>query len=283
MTNAGKIKQRIVRLGASLGLCLISACCSASEQTTPPLSTAMQSGTPVPPPLGYMDFCQRHIDQCGPHAKALMASGQLGNAVAFNAVDMRGAPASVQPSVMSRPSGAAQGYNWGLVFASTRLMTEAAPAASIKQTLVLTTEPREADQNAPALSPAMWRTLEDVNQYVNGRVRQRSDQANYGVADYWELPLESGGDGAGDCEDYALEKRKLLTDKGIPETALSIALVQTGWGEAHAVLLVRTDKGDYVLDNLSSWIQPWKDVSYTWLERQSNWDPDVWVRVAQNN
>src|ERR1700748_3059186 len=279
MTNTGKTKQRIVRLGASLSLCLISACCSANEQA-PPLSTAMQSGTPVPPPLGYVDFCQRHIDQCGPHAKALMASGALGNAIAFNAVDMRGAPASVHPAVMSRAAGASQGYNWGLVFASTRLMSEAAPAPDRKQTQDLTAEPREVDQGAPVLSPAMWHTLEDVNQYVNGRVRQRSDAANYGVTDYWELPLESGN-GAGDCEDYALEKRKLLTDKGIPENALSIALVQTDWGEAHAVLLVRTDKGDYVLDNLSSWIQPWKDVSYTWLERQSNWDPDVWVRVAR--
>ncbi|HVW74331.1 MAG TPA: transglutaminase-like cysteine peptidase [Rhizomicrobium sp.] len=278
MTNAGKTKQRIVRLGASLGLCLISACCSASEQT-PPLSTAMQSGAPVPPPLGYMDFCQRHIDQCGPHAKALMASGQMGNGAPLTVVDMRGAPASVQPAVMSRASGASQGYNWGLVFASARLLSEA-QVSNRKQTQVPTVESREAGQSAPVLSPAMWHTLEDVNQYVNGRVRQRSDTANYGVADYWELPLESGN-GAGDCEDYALEKRKLLADKGIPENALSIALVQTGWGEAHAVLLVRTDKGDYVLDNLSSWIQPWKDVSYTWLERQSNWDPDVWVRVAQ--
>lgn len=278
MTNAGKTKQRLVRLGASLGLCLISACCSASEQT-PPLSTAMQSGAPVPPPLGYMDFCQRHIDQCGPHAKALMASGQMGNGAPLTVVDMRGAPASVQPAVMSRASGASQGYNWGLVFASARLLSEA-QVSNRKQAQVPTVEAREAGQSAPVLSPSMWHTLEDVNQYVNGRVRQRSDTANYGVADYWELPLESGN-GAGDCEDYALEKRKLLAEKGIPENALSIALVQTGWGEAHAVLLVRTDKGDYVLDNLSSWIQPWKDVSYTWLERQSNWDPDVWVRVAQ--
>ena len=46
------------------------------------------------------------------------------------------------------------------------------------------------------------------------------------------------------------------------------------------MLLVRTDKGDYVLDNLTPLIKPWKSVPYTWIKWQSRNDPNVWVRPA---
>src|SRR6185437_14722960 len=95
--------------------------------------------------------------------------------------------------------------------------------------------------------------------------------------DFWELPFQGGGN-AGDCEDYVLQKRQMLLAHGIPMTALSIALVRASWGEEHAVLLVHSSQGDYVLDNLTPWIKPWSEVSYSWIKWQSANNPEIWVR-----
>jgi predicted transglutaminase-like cysteine proteinase len=51
-------------------------------------------------------------------------------------------------------------------------------------------------------------------------------------------------------------------------------------GETHAVLLVTTDRGELVLDNLSSWVKPWQDVRYQWIERQAPGQPLTWVKVG---
>jgi predicted transglutaminase-like cysteine proteinase len=48
----------------------------------------------------------------------------------------------------------------------------------------------------------------------------------------------------------------------------------------HAVLIVSTDQGDYVLDNLSPWIKGWQDVNYTWIERQVPGQPLRWANVT---
>lgn len=55
---------------------------------------------------------------------------------------------------------------------------------------------------------------------------------------------------AGDCEDFALTKRSRLIRAGIPAGALRMADVTTAKGTRHAVLVVKTTSGDYVLDNL---------------------------------
>lgn len=257
--------RRVWWLGVLLGLCLTFSGCSAAIDQPPP-SSAMQVSGPVPPPPGYMDFCRRHGDQCGVRAKALLADGTLvwksGNAIAAGGRD-------VQPAAV-HGAGDPQRYNWAMIFGAARLASE-----SIQQHLAMATGP-DADRDALVLSADVWQMMQDVNQQVNAQIRQRSDIDNYGVEDYWETPLEAGKD-SGDCEDFVLEKRKRLLDRGLPMNALSIALVETEHGDPHAVLLVETDKGDYVLDNLSSHILPWQDVHYTWLERQSSWDPDIWV------
>jgi predicted transglutaminase-like cysteine proteinase len=127
------------------------------------------------------------------------------------------------------------------------------------------------------MTPARWRELNEVNQVANARITPDSDDRIYGRSDYWALPLESDPAPSGDCEDYVLEKRRALRQKGYPENLLSIALVTTGRGEKHAVLLVQTDQGEVVLDNLSSRIVSWRDTSYRWVSRQSPSDPGVWV------
>lgn len=66
----------------------------------------------------------------------------------------------------------------------------------------------------------------------------------------------------------------------MPAADLSLAVVRTSWGEMHAVLLVSTNRGELVLDNLTSAVMSWRDVDYTWLERQKPGDPLSWVSVA---
>ena len=109
----------------------------------------------------------------------------------------------------------------------------------------------------PALTPALWGQLTRINDKVNRQIVRRADIQTYGVLDKWATPLAQG-DQYGDCEDYVLEKRRALLAAGIPDHAMSIAVGNTSWGESHAVLLVSTDQGDYVLDSLTPWILPWR-------------------------
>lgn len=124
----------------------------------------------------------------------------------------------------------------------------------------------------PALTPARWSELNAVNDYVN-RLPEIEDEDNYGRTEFWAYPNRRGGD----CEDLALLKRKLLIARGWPVDALLLATAQEWNGEGHALLVVVTDKGDFVLDNKNAAIVPWRDAPYTWKERQSRARPYVWV------
>lgn len=127
------------------------------------------------------------------------------------------------------------------------------------------------------LTPAKWSELDAVNDYVN-RLPQLDDDANYGVADYWTLPNDRGGD----CEDLALMKRSLLLARGWPVSALLLASAEQWNGEYHAALIVATDHGDYVLDNLNREIVAWRDAPYVWKKRQSRERPYLWVMLDKS-
>lgn len=128
------------------------------------------------------------------------------------------------------------------------------------------------------LDKAGWQLVKAINRTVNRRIRQGSDVRTFGVEDFWQAPTEAGA--RGDCEDYVLAKRADLIRAGIPADTLSIAIVTTRWGESHAVLLVATDTGEFVLDNLSPWISRWDQVDYVWQERQAPGRIFDWVRMA---
>ena len=116
--------------------------------------------------------------------------------------------------------------------------------------------------------------MSSISQRI-ARLKPMKDAAHYGVVDYWTIPT----DGDGDCEDYALGKRKSLMDFGLPEQAMRIAVVRTADGTAHAVLDVVTTRGDYVLDNLNPAILPWNKTGYTWIARQRS-DGLRWADVG---
>lgn len=87
-----------------------------------------------------------------------------------------------------------------------------------------------------------------VNNFVNQK-RYITDSRNYGTSDYWATPIEFLKRG-GDCEDFAIAKYVALRALGVPESRLRVAIVQdTVKNVPHAVLMVYTDRGTYVLDN----------------------------------
>ncbi len=127
--------------------------------------------------------------------------------------------------------------------------------------------------------PRLWQHLETVNSEINARIKPRTDEEAFGVEDYWTLPLDSGGRAEGNCKHYALEKRRALIAAGMSEDVLSLAVVRTPQGETHAVLVVATDRGDFVLDNLTPEIRGWRDSGYTWLSRQTPGAPLRWAAI----
>lgn len=127
------------------------------------------------------------------------------------------------------------------------------------------------------LSGQAWRDLVRVNRWVNASIRPITDLEHWGVVERWNFP----DDGYGDCEDYALEKRRMLLDAGWPREALLITVVRDQNGEGHAVLTAKTDKGEFILDNQRDEILLWSDTGYRFVKRQSQSDPNVWVSLGE--
>lgn len=133
------------------------------------------------------------------------------------------------------------------------------------------------------LTPALLSELNAVDRSINRAIIQTEDVRAYGQDDYWATPLEdglaAGGRARGDCEDYALEKRRALIARGLPAEALAIAVADTRFGP-HAVLLINTDQGEYVLDSLTGKAMPWSKAGYRWVKRQAWGEPMSWVSIT---
>ena len=132
--------------------------------------------------------------------------------------------------------------------------------------------------NEPAqvtLTPRLWQTVTTINRQVNTSLRAVTDQEHWGVPDRWAL----AEDGSGDCEDFQLLKRKLLAQAGLPRRAMRMTVVIDEKGEGHAVLMLRTDRGDFVLDNKTSAVLPWHRTGYTYIKRESQ-DATAWVSLG---
>ena len=124
------------------------------------------------------------------------------------------------------------------------------------------------------LTEQQWLLVRMVNAFVNGAIAPVTDQTLYGTPEYWTIPTD-----AGDCEDVALLKKKILMSKGLPEEALRMTVVLDEHGEGHAVLTLTTTAGDFILDNRRNEVRLWDATGYTMLKRQSAQDPRKWVSL----
>lgn len=137
---------------------------------------------------------------------------------------------------------------------------------------------RPRDRGPLVVEDRIWALISHVNATVNRTVRPMSDFDIYGVDEYWAYPDQ----GVGDCEDYVLEKRRQLAAAGISLSNLLITVLRKPDGEGHAVLTIRTDRGDFILDNLHDEIRPWFRTGYRFLKRQASTHTGRWVTLHED-
>jgi len=130
------------------------------------------------------------------------------------------------------------------------------------------------DTRALQLNHSNWQHIVEINLSVNESIKPMTDMEIYGVEEYWAYPTT-----VGDCEDYVLLKQRELQKAGIPLTDLLITVVRKPDGEGHAVLTVRTDRGDFILDNLTDEVMRWNETDYTYLKRQAANNTGRWVTI----
>lgn len=128
------------------------------------------------------------------------------------------------------------------------------------------------------LTAARWNELIAVNDNVNTAIVPDTDMHIYGREEYWNYP----DGGKGDCEDFVLLKRRELLNRGWLAGSLLITVVRQSNGDGHAILTVRTDRGDLVLDNLEGKIKLWNLTDYQFVKRQSDVDSGRWVSIEDD-
>ncbi len=127
------------------------------------------------------------------------------------------------------------------------------------------------------LTSKAWSDLIRINQWANDHIKPVTDLEHWGVVERWDYP----NDGYGDCEDYVLLKRQMLMKAGWPRSALLITVVRDKKGDGHAVLTVKTDKGEFILDNQAEKIVLWSESGYRFVKRQSQSNPNTWVALGE--
>jgi predicted transglutaminase-like cysteine proteinase len=125
------------------------------------------------------------------------------------------------------------------------------------------------------LTPDNWEMLVRTNSRVNREIKPVPDRQHFGRPNVWVYP----NDGKGDCKAYALVKQRKLIAAGFPREALLITVVWTKEKQGHAVLMARTNKGDYILDNLSPKVLLWTQTTHDYVKRQSVSHPNQWVYI----
>ncbi|MFA3915667.1 transglutaminase-like cysteine peptidase [Ruegeria hyattellae] len=120
-----------------------------------------------------------------------------------------------------------------------------------------------------------YELVQRVNQQVNAATRDVADRRQYNLEEKWALPTRLGGD----CEDFALLKKRDLIRIGLDPRKLLLATVLDRKRNAHAVLVYRSAQGDMVLDNLTNRIRPWQATGYIFLRMQDPRRPHNWVGV----
>lgn len=123
------------------------------------------------------------------------------------------------------------------------------------------------------LTPQREAELRAVNVSVNAKIREREDSGSSGRPDVWRVPTT-----AGDCEDFAILKKRELIRRGWPASALLLTTATLG-GAGHTVLTVRTDKGDLIMDNRTNAVKNWTRTSYKYHARQSQSANGKWTRI----
>jgi predicted transglutaminase-like cysteine proteinase len=141
-------------------------------------------------------------------------------------------------------------------------------------------EPEQASPVLVRLTAQSWSELNQINTIANREIDPVGDEDHYriyeqDILNWWTYP----DDGRGNCNDYVILKRKLLVEAGWPKAALLMTVVVDRHGDGHLILMVRTDRGDLILDNMREEIVSWDRTGYRFVKRQSALDPNDWVSI----
>lgn len=115
--------------------------------------------------------------------------------------------------------------------------------------------------------------LQQVQTKVNTGITARVNETRA-----WEYAAS----GYGDCNTYALTKRRDLIALGWPEETLLLAAAYTESGEGHLVLVAHTTQGDLVLDNRLPQVVDWTQLPYRWIAVQSQKSPTRWLKIESD-
>jgi predicted transglutaminase-like cysteine proteinase len=197
-----------------------------------------------------------------------IAAFAIGAAVSLaappNAAALKSQDASFAPIGETKPTP----YGW-LHFCAAQ-SAECEPAPSLPELVRLTSQ--------------AWAELNKINTVVNGQIEPIGDEDHYriyeqDILNWWTYP----DDGKGNCNDYVLMKRKLLIEAGWPKAAILMTVVVDHAGDGHLILMVRTHRGDLILDNMRQEILPWDRTGYRFIKRQSAFDPNAWVSIQADS
>jgi predicted transglutaminase-like cysteine proteinase len=141
-------------------------------------------------------------------------------------------------------------------------------------------EPQPVPPVFAPLTAESWTELNQINTIANREIDPIGDEDHYriyeqDILNWWTYP----DDGRGNCNDYVILKRKLLVEAGWPKAALLMTVVVDRHGDGHLILMVRTDRGDLILDNMREEIVSWDRTGYRFVKRQSALNPNDWVSI----
>lgn len=245
-------------LSAAVACAMTSGCSTLMLADAPPqptptrLKTVLAPEAERPAPRGLLEYCAR-TEACGATSSALTTGGE----------------AVTESFVVDADLELSATENFF------RMMAAAAAGSS--------GTPLRVEER---LNRSRWRELVWINRYVNRAIAPDTDQARYGEIERWTTPIRdaarTGARARGDCEDYALEKRERLLAAGWSPEAVLLAIARLPDGRLHTVVLVQTDIGDMVLDNLRAGPQALGALPYEWISRQTGADLRAWsnARVA---
>ena len=103
---------------------------------------------------------------------------------------------------------------------------------------------------APARGLGRDQQIAYVQSAAHRAIRWMSDATEHGRHDYWASAAETLQHGAGDMEDRAILKMQALRALGVPQRDLYLTLGRDKVGGPITVLIVRSGKRLYVLDDL---------------------------------
>lgn len=92
--------------------------------------------------------------------------------------------------------------------------------------------------------------LYEVDRRVDESIVYIIDRKNYGLDEYWATPMETVRKGRGDCEDLAILKHAVLRYLGVSVSDMRMIGLEEKFNpeNGHAVLMVKTEMGGFILD-----------------------------------